>query len=74
MSRRKPTKIEVTVEDKDELEDARRRSASTSLTATGAAFVLHHLDRNRDTYNHNHPHSPTAPPVPSKQRRLPPSP
>ncbi|KAL5705315.1 hypothetical protein ACHQM5_023634 [Ranunculus cassubicifolius] len=73
MSRRKPTKIEVTLEDKDELEDARRRSTSTSLTATGASFVLHHSDRNRDNYNH-HPHSPTAPPVPSKQCRMPPYP
>ncbi|KAL5704586.1 hypothetical protein ACHQM5_022991 [Ranunculus cassubicifolius] len=73
MSRRKPTKIEVTLEDKDELEDARRRSASTSLTATGAAFVLHQSDRDRDSYHH-HPHSPTAPHVPSKQRRMPPSP
>ncbi|KAL5985630.1 hypothetical protein ACLOJK_027616 [Asimina triloba] len=58
MFRRKPSKIEVKVEDKQELEEARRlRSSSSSTTAAAlsskpsstAAALLHHLDRDRPT-------------------------
>ncbi|KAG5564275.1 hypothetical protein RHGRI_000468 [Rhododendron griersonianum] len=51
MLRRKPSKIEVKVEDKEELEEARKRSAaaaattSTTSSTTGAASLLHHFDR-----------------------------
>jgi len=51
MLRRKPTKIEVKIEDKEELEEARRRNASvatatTTTTATaGTASLLRQLDR-----------------------------
>lgn len=50
MLRRKPSKIEVKVEDKEELEEARKRSAAAAATTTtssttGAASLLHHFDR-----------------------------
>lgn len=50
MLRRKPSKIEVKVEDKEELEEARKHSAAAAATtttsaATGAASLLHHFDR-----------------------------
>ncbi|KAF5185259.1 hypothetical protein FRX31_025150 [Thalictrum thalictroides] len=52
MLRRKPSKIEVQLEDKEELEEARKRSAAATNTATtGAASVLHHLDKNKDPSN-----------------------
>ena len=54
MLRRKPSKIEVKVEDKEELEGA-RKSTSTSTTTTSATStptasttLLHHFDRAKD--------------------------
>ncbi|KAF5934707.1 hypothetical protein HYC85_025836 [Camellia sinensis] len=46
MLRRKPSKIEVKVEDKEEIEEARKRSAATAAattTTTGAASLLQHF-------------------------------
>ncbi|KAL0340468.1 UNVERIFIED_CONTAM: Triphosphate tunnel metalloenzyme 3 [Sesamum radiatum] len=48
MLRRKPTKIEVKVEDKEELEEARKHAAaaaSSSAAAPSASTLLHHFDR-----------------------------
>ncbi|KAL2587848.1 hypothetical protein AAZX31_13G147500 [Glycine max] len=46
MLRRKPTKIEAKIEDKEELEEARRRNASATTTApAGTAALLRQLDR-----------------------------
>jgi hypothetical protein len=55
MLRRKPTKIQVQIEDKDELEEARKHTATTTTTTTNAATtttttaaaaaLLHKLDR-----------------------------
>ncbi|KAK7837249.1 hypothetical protein CFP56_021426 [Quercus suber] len=47
MLRRKPSKIEVKIEDKDELEQARKHTATatTSASDTTATALLHHLDR-----------------------------
>nr|KYP64161.1 hypothetical protein KK1_018751 [Cajanus cajan] len=48
MLRRKPTKIEVKIEDKEELEEARRRYAASIATpnaATATATLLRQLDR-----------------------------
>ncbi|KAI6682333.1 hypothetical protein NL676_036214 [Syzygium grande] len=54
MLRRKPSKIEVKIEDKDELEDARKRSAAAAAAASagppassaaGTSSILQHLDR-----------------------------
>jgi len=54
MLRRKPTKIEVKIEDKEELEEARRRNtvnaaANTATTTTGAASLLRQFDRAEDS-------------------------
>nr|DAD45067.1 TPA_asm: hypothetical protein HUJ06_003297 [Nelumbo nucifera] len=48
MLRRKPSKIEVKVEDKEELEEARKRATAGPAPPTGAASILHHLNRNKD--------------------------
>ena len=46
MLRRKPSKIEVKLEDKEELEEARKRSAAAAATAaTTTASLLQHFDR-----------------------------
>ncbi|KAM0974357.1 hypothetical protein ACFX2C_017548 [Malus domestica] len=57
MLRRKPTKIELKIEDKDELEKARKqRAAATSITTTTAATtLLHHVDRAKDPSSKTHP-------------------
>ncbi|PON68543.1 Anaphase-promoting complex, subunit CDC [Parasponia andersonii] len=44
MLRRKPTKIEVKIEDKDELEASRKRAAE-GTTATATSSLLQQLDR-----------------------------
>ncbi|CAN1725405.1 hypothetical protein LINPERHAP1_LOCUS64 [Linum perenne] len=55
MLRRKPTKIEVTIDDKDELEEARRpssvavASASTTATTSAASSLANLLDRTQPT-------------------------
>ncbi|RXH74362.1 hypothetical protein DVH24_029083 [Malus domestica] len=56
MLRRKPTKIELKIEDKDELEKARKqRAAATSITTTTAATtLLHHVDRAKDPSSKTH--------------------
>ena len=57
MLRRKPSKIEVKIEDKEELEEARRRNtatASTTATTTGAASLLHQFDRAKDPSSKSH--------------------
>ncbi|KAM2722757.1 hypothetical protein EV1_025811 [Malus domestica] len=57
MLRRKPTKIELKIEDKDELEEARKLRAaasSTTTTTTAATTLLHHLDRAKDTSSKTH--------------------
>ncbi|OVA19190.1 Anaphase-promoting complex [Macleaya cordata] len=57
MLRRKPSKIEVKIEDKEELEEARKRSiassaaTTTTTTTTRAAALIHQLDRNKDPSN-----------------------
>ncbi|KAK3007657.1 hypothetical protein RJ639_013891 [Escallonia herrerae] len=43
MLRRNPSKIEVKLEDKEELEDSRKRAAASSSAA--ATSLLHHFDR-----------------------------
>ena len=50
MLRRKPTKIELKIEDKEELEEARQRAAAstTAASTTAASTVLSHLDRSKD--------------------------
>ncbi|KAG6662574.1 hypothetical protein CIPAW_03G252300 [Carya illinoinensis] len=51
MLRRKPSKIQLQIEDKEELDEARKHTAaaaattSTTAAATGAATLLHQLDR-----------------------------
>ncbi|POO01330.1 Anaphase-promoting complex, subunit CDC [Trema orientale] len=49
MLRRKPTKIEVKIEDKDELEASRKRAADSSAAAgtaaTATSSLLQQLDR-----------------------------
>ena len=45
MLRRKPTKIELKIEDKEELEQARQRIAATTTTTT---TVLNHIDGSKD--------------------------
>ncbi|KAM3221081.1 hypothetical protein P3L10_020349 [Capsicum annuum] len=58
MLRRKPSKIEVKIEDKEELEEARKRAAliaaaasssssapSTTTVTTGDTSLLQHFDR-----------------------------
>ncbi|KAH0970241.1 hypothetical protein GBA52_022397 [Prunus armeniaca] len=55
MLRRKPTKIQLKIEDKEELEEARKRSAAASASATTAATaLLHHLDRPKDPSSKTH--------------------
>ncbi|KAK7264848.1 hypothetical protein RJT34_32461 [Clitoria ternatea] len=53
MLRRKPTKIEVKIEDKEELEEARRRNATAATTA-GAATLLRQFDRAQDPSSKAH--------------------
>ena len=53
MLRRKPSKIEVKIEDKDELEQARKHATATNTTSASAATttttaLLHHLDRHNN--------------------------
>ena len=55
MLRRKPSKIEVNIEDKDELEEARKHTTTTNTntnttsSTTATAALIHHLDRhNKD--------------------------
>lgn len=53
MLRRKPSKIQVQIEDKDELEEARKHSTTTTsgttVAASGTASLLNQLDRrNKD--------------------------
>ncbi|KAL5065211.1 hypothetical protein RYX36_026948 [Vicia faba] len=54
MLRRKPSKIEVKIEDKEELEETRRRNTTitaantTTTTTTGAATLLRQFDRAED--------------------------
>ncbi|CAK9326538.1 unnamed protein product [Citrullus colocynthis] len=50
MLRRQPSKIEVKIEDKEELEQARKRAATTTATdaTTAAASLLHNINRNKD--------------------------
>ena len=45
MLRWKPTKIELKIEDKEELEQARQRTAATSTLTT---MVLNHIDGSKD--------------------------
>lgn len=49
MLRRKPSKIEVRIEDKEELEEARKRAAGVDSTATtgpsSSTSLLQHFDR-----------------------------
>ncbi|KAK7305728.1 hypothetical protein VNO77_43638 [Canavalia gladiata] len=55
MLRRKPTKIEVKIEDKEELEEARRRNVSANANATaGAAALLRQFDRAEDPSSKAH--------------------
>ncbi|KAL8240890.1 hypothetical protein R6Q59_014245 [Mikania micrantha] len=42
MLRRKPTKIEIKIQDKEELEEARNRTAA--VNPTGATALLHHFN------------------------------
>ncbi|KAI3771765.1 hypothetical protein L6452_02933 [Arctium lappa] len=53
MLRRKPSKIEVKIEDKEELEEARKRAAvtatSTTTQPTGGASLLHHFNQSSTT-------------------------
>lgn len=53
MLRRKPSKVDVKVEDKEELEEARKRSASKPPTNTNTAtsVLLQHLDHPKDSSN-----------------------
>ena len=51
MLRRKPSKIEVKIEDKDELEQARKHATATNTTsasATTTTALIHHLDRHNN--------------------------
>ncbi|KAK7388585.1 hypothetical protein VNO78_23406 [Psophocarpus tetragonolobus] len=45
MLRRKPTKIEAKVEDKEELEEARRNASAATTASAGTASLLRQLDR-----------------------------
>ncbi|KAL8094661.1 hypothetical protein AgCh_036261 [Apium graveolens] len=49
MLSRKPSKIQLKLEDKDEIEEARKQAAAaaatTATTTTGASSLLHHFDR-----------------------------
>nr|KYP57339.1 hypothetical protein KK1_003599 [Cajanus cajan] len=57
MLRRKPTKIQVKIEDKEELEEARRRHAAATATpnaAPGTAALLRQLDRVEDPSSKAH--------------------
>lgn len=58
MQRRKPSKIEVCLDDKEELEEARRSKRSVPSTAT-VSTLLHQLDPPKD-----------QPPAPSLHRRI----
>ena len=52
MLRRKPHKVDVKVEDKEELEEARKRATpkpSPTNTNTTASIALQHLDQSKDT-------------------------
>lgn len=51
MLRRKPTKIELKIEDKEELEEARQRAAAST---TAASAVLSHLDSPKDPSSKTH--------------------
>ena len=44
MLRRKPTKIEVKLEDKQELEDSRKPSPPPPTSSTSSSSLLHLLD------------------------------
>uniref|UniRef100_A0A0A0LFB1 Anaphase-promoting complex subunit CDC26 n=1 Tax=Cucumis sativus TaxID=3659 RepID=A0A0A0LFB1_CUCSA len=56
MLRRQPSKIEVKIEDKEELEQARKRAAAAASTTTttttdatsAAGSLLHNINRNKD--------------------------
>ncbi|KAL1372223.1 hypothetical protein AAHE18_01G188500 [Arachis hypogaea] len=55
MLRRKPTNIEVKIEDKEELEEARRRIATATTTgATATAALLRQFDRAQDPSSKSH--------------------
>ncbi|KAL6124991.1 hypothetical protein ACLB2K_077499 [Fragaria x ananassa] len=66
MLRRKPTKIELKIEDKEELEEARQRAAAAAAASTttaaadaaasttAASTVLSHLDRSKDPSSKTH--------------------
>ncbi|KAE9602322.1 putative anaphase-promoting complex, subunit CDC26 [Lupinus albus] len=55
MLRRKPTKIQLKIEDKEELDEARRRNAATSTTeTTGASALLRHFDSAEDSSSKAH--------------------
>jgi hypothetical protein len=54
MLRRKPTKIELKIEDKEELEQARHRATATTTTTTASTAVLNHLDRSKDPSSKTH--------------------
>jgi hypothetical protein len=52
MLRRKPTKIQVKIEDKEELEESRKptittTTTSSSTTATSTSSLLHLLDHSK---------------------------
>lgn len=55
MLRRKPSKVDVKVEDKEELEEARKRTAAAAPkplptnTNTTASIVLQQIDQSKDT-------------------------
>lgn len=52
MLRRKPSKVDVKVEDKEELEEARKRAAPKlppTNTNTTSSILLQHLDHSKDT-------------------------
>ncbi|KAK7292017.1 hypothetical protein RIF29_07635 [Crotalaria pallida] len=55
MLRRKPTKIQLKIEDKEELDEARRRNPTTTTeTTTGPSALLRHFDRAQDSSSKAH--------------------
>ena len=48
MLRQKSTKIELKIEDKEELEQARQRIAATTTRTTTTTTVLNHIDGSKD--------------------------
>ena len=54
MLRRKPTKIEVKIEDKEELEEGRHCNNTTATTAATATALLHQFDGAEDPSSKAH--------------------